>query len=499
MRVLRSVLLASSCLLSSVSAATLDGAAASDDGGSGAATAAAARVREVYTMGFEAETSVLKVPSSQPSRLLKSRGYAWEFTLDTPDNSIATLPSEDPNTQAPPVSEGEAKSEEDAIDSEPLLNTEAKTIGGLNHENINHAVEELMLLWKELEARCGDSQTIEDVRIADMVSSQHLTPCGESIETIRVFKATTEDHHKKRLVYPQITYCFPIAKIDRLLNHLSEVLDNNGSTTFSKYLFRDHPKYAISSRIIEKREPEQLDSQKAQTALQTISRLVRKNKDSLTAQSTESIRLKKEYLATAEKVLSCILDKYPAAYGLGVLFVHYAYSLFIDDYPIKWEEPGPKPELGLMSRLSFSEIYDSFIGLPKGEEEQGAFKHFVISLDPKFLDQKIRQYKTCAITQLRDENRITVKDWYNSIVTPEMRIKGRDRLSPPPECASSPPYAMGMLNMDHLPPAHIILEVRAYSRVKVRGVETTLDNFDDLINTEAEWFFKQLSNEGDAT
>ena len=498
MRFLRSVLLASSCLLSSVSAAD-SAAAPDDDDGSGAATATSSRVREVYTMGFEAETSVLKVPSSQPSRLLKSLMCAWEFTLDTPDNSIATLPSEDPNTQATPVLEGEAKSEEeDAIDSEPLLNTEAKTIGGLNHENINHAVKELMQLWKDLEKYCEGQTTIVEIRIADMLPSHYLIPCEESIETIRVFKATTEVHHKKRLVYPQITYCFPIARIDELLQHLSKVLDNNGSTTFSKYLFRDHPRYAISSRIIEKREPEQLDPQKAQTALQTISRLVRKNKDSLTDQSTESIRLKKEFLAKADKVLSGIIDKYPAAYGLCVLFIHYAYSLFMDDYPIKWEEPGPKPELGLMSRLSFSEIYDSFIRLPRGEEEQGAFKLFVTSLEPKFLDQRIRQYKTCAITQLRDENRITVKNWYDSIVTPEMRIKGRDRLSPPPECGSIPPYAMGLLNMDHLPPAHIILEVRAYSRVKVRGVETTLDNFDGLINTEAEWFFKQLSNEGDA-
>ncbi len=99
MRFLRSVLLASSCLLSSVSAAD-SAAAPDDDDGSGAATATSSRVREVYTMGFEAETSVLKVPSSQPSRLLKSLMCAWEFTLDTPDNSIATLPSEDPNTQA---------------------------------------------------------------------------------------------------------------------------------------------------------------------------------------------------------------------------------------------------------------------------------------------------------------------------------------------------------------------------------------------------------------
>lgn len=496
MRLLRSVLLASSCLLSSVSTSMLDGAAVPDVDGDCATTAISPCVSEVYTMGFEAETSVFKIPSSLPSQLLRSRTHKWEFTSDTPDNPLTKNTQ---NDQVTTLSEDAAKcEEEDPIYWEPLLNTEAKTIGGLDHESINRAAKELMLLWEELEARCKDDNTLVDINIAEMDAFQFMAPCEESIEAIQVFKARTKDHHNKRLVYPQITYCFPISRIDELLQHLSEVLDSNGSTTFCKYLFRDHPVYADTSRAPETIEPEHLNTQKAQAALQTISRLLKRNKDSLTTQFTESLRTKKDFLTSVYRILEPMKGTHSASYGLGVLFVLYAYSLFVDGMPIVTDEPGPKSELGLMSRLSFSEIYDSFLNLPNGKEEQEVFKFFVTKLDHKFLNQKIRTYKTCSITRLRDENRVTIKDWLDSIVSPDRRIKGRDLLSPPPECVSKPPYAMGLLSADHLPPAHIILEVRAYSRVKVSGFETTLDNFESLINTESDWFFNKLSNPGES-
>ncbi len=84
MRFLRSVLLASSCLLSSVSSATLDGA---DFFTSVFSQTHAERCE----MGFEVETSGIKVQHTNQDEILvilESADGKWQLTTDTQDKRI---------------------------------------------------------------------------------------------------------------------------------------------------------------------------------------------------------------------------------------------------------------------------------------------------------------------------------------------------------------------------------------------------------------------------
>lgn len=156
-----------------------------------------------------------------------------------------------------------------------FLNTEAKTIGGLDYNTIVNASLELIELWQLLIKECKKEQGSIYFRTKDL--PVFVQTCIEN-EQIEIWVPETKRNTGKQLVYTQITYCLPLSKIDRLLDHLSNILDHNGSTTFCKFLFRDHPHYMKSDRNPTKTETSVNDAMKEQEAKATILRFIQKTK-----------------------------------------------------------------------------------------------------------------------------------------------------------------------------------------------------------------------------
>lgn len=98
-----------------------------------------------------------------------------------------------------------------------------------------------------------------------------------------------------------------------------------------------------------------------------------------------------------------------------------------------------------------------------------------------------------------DTERITLGQWYESIVVSSKRLDNRDLMSPPPGCRLSRrevPYGMGAYGGNGIVNGHALIEVRAYSKLIVNDKITKLDSFLELIETESEWFFNHLAGHG---
>lgn len=74
--------------------------------------------------------------------------------------------------------------------------------------------------------------------------------------------------------------------------------------------------------------------------------------------------------------------------GLAYLFTFYAYQLFCNNLASKEVEPGPKPFLGIMSRLPFSEMYDGL-----SSADQLHFKELIDSNLSSFFGNNLCRYR----------------------------------------------------------------------------------------------------------
>lgn len=89
--------------------------------------------------------------------------------------------------------------------------------------------------------------------------------------------------------------------------------------------------------------------------------------------------------------------------GLTLLFGYYMYCLFSNNIPAGTDEPGPKPELGIMSRVSFSEMFDS---LP--DESKMRFCEMIQTHFQEMFNNKLVSYITLEGDKLPEAERITL-------------------------------------------------------------------------------------------
>jgi hypothetical protein len=136
MKYFKYVLMVSSCLLSDIRAATCDSTDVQD------VTRETTVYNEVFTMGFEAETSVFKVRPKEGQETYKmmifkspkEEPYMWAFTSDTLDNTL--------QRSKPPH----------------WMNTECKTLGGLGTKSFSFcrkSTYSVAALIKTLSRRCS--------------------------------------------------------------------------------------------------------------------------------------------------------------------------------------------------------------------------------------------------------------------------------------------------------------------------------------------------------
>jgi len=174
------------------------------------------------------------------------------------------------------------------------------------------------------------------------------------------------------------------------------------------------------------------------------------------------------------------------------LFFFYWYRLFNNNI-ISSTEPGIKQYLGIMSRVPFSQLFDSLSPTDKA---------YVRSILDDFIQKqganyKLRRYYNNASKEIKSA--LTIAQWYYSIVDERRRIpyngkqiKSReipqghlvDLLSPPPELA---PYdSMGAYNLNILSGDLPLFEVRA--NMKYKGSAISMINLQDLLIDELDVF-----------
>lgn len=194
--------------------------------------------------------------------------------------------------------------------------------------------------------------------------------------------------------------------------------------------------------------------------------------------------------------------------GLCILTAEYILDLFIlNQEEPNVKEPGLKPFVKVMSRLSFSGMFNEL-----NNTEKETFKGWWRSFTEETLDRKVKPYKKDAGAtgyeqsgankgeKIKEGERIHLHQWLESISTPINRIQSpeeapvmRDVLSPPQYTSKN--HSMGAVPMLAVPLSHAIIEARGYCDVKIDSVhyptqdKVSIDNIVKLINDEARKFF----------
>jgi hypothetical protein len=419
-------------------------------------------------MGFEIESSVFKIRPGKGDQtymmdVFRSLQSPWAFTSDTLDESLQSA-------------------------SVAWMNTECKTINGLSYHQIETALNEVAMTWKSILCLCQDHTTDHQLKQTNIPFG--VTWKNDDCKKADVWTPFESAAQKSRLAYPQITYSLPLDLLPAVFNRLvrlTPVLSYNDSSDLVRFATLWFPplneRFAkMSNEDLAKEKDVHVVPQNASILeqLRIAQRLAPINTEINRRMQHNILSKFKESVATAP---------FSAAKGLAYLFYFYTYQLFSENMYIKEKEPGPKPMLAVMSRVPFSVMYRNL-----SEEEKVKFRNLVdTNLEP-FAPNKLRKYKTTKTNdrneyiELTDRERISLGDWYRSIVTPP--VGREDLLSPPPGCdGCNPAYGMGAFNETSIPAGFALVEVRGYSRLKPKGSQITIDNVTAFIQNEARWFF----------
>lgn len=202
--------------------------------------------------------------------------------------------------------------------------------------------------------------------------------------------------------------------------------------------------------------------------------------------------------------------------GFCWLFTSYVFDLFVLNGEQNLQETGLKPFLKVMSRLSFSDMYETL-----DDKEKAEFNHLCRLLEG-FYSTKVKPYKRdnpkdcyddlnypnlfsevlildkSAGTLIADRERITLIEWINSIKNPHIRgdqAQSTDLLSPPPHTEKA--YSMGTTNINVIPERHLpalLVKCRGYSECTIDNQPITIVNFREFINNEFDRFFAEVIN-----
>lgn len=155
-------------------------------------------------------------------------------------------------------------------------------------------------------------------------------------------------------------------------------------------------------------------------------------------------------------------------------------------------EVGLKKYLGVMSRVPFSQLFDSMENV-----EKGRFIDFITPHLGFARTVKLRKYEGYGGKMSEDsdsDSSISAADWFESIINDRKRVGVRevDRLSPPLYLKG---HSMGILNINTNANGFALIEVRGYSGLDYMGSSLTINRIREFVDTEANWFFTELGRE----
>ena len=329
----------------------------------------------------------------------------------------------------------------------PLRNLECRTIDGFSQERIVDAAQDIQGVMQELHRRAPsvNFMEIDAETLREILGRSGVSLMNDERESIGI----QSKPEKNELVRMQITYQLPFEDIPRVFGRLGE-LGHKGIQEFLSDLDPEKAVPPLHGRLQKTRERHQLRT---------------------------------FFKERVTPVFATIRENHLK--GFCCLFLYYWYELFNNQERFNGE-PGLKRRVGIMSRIPFSQLYDS---LPV--DAQAEFCAKIGGIIEEFgNDHRLMKYNNYGDEPV--EANLTIQDWYLSITEVGQRSRvGRrdvDRLSPPPNLPSYD--SMGMMDIRENSDGFPLIELRGYaSNEVVNGVPQRIENITQLVMNESSWFF----------
>jgi hypothetical protein len=430
-------------------------------------------------MGIEIETSSIKINNPNDDKV----GFTFQHPVDRP---VIIL-------------------EEDTLDgtfrgSDKLggfdRNLECKTVGGFEREELTEVAKDMHSLLGRIYSSCRGKNFTVNIEWLQRLYSRYTIASRSTHPFVVIAKpvrrrlepppsgAAAADEPKidgvpgaailvtaptdDSIIRPQVTYQLPLEEIPGLFLRLQE-LGHKGIQDFLAALSPsdEGPAYQDIGRlreVLKEKDAGFFDNMERQ---QDITRFFRATVFPIfTGTMTDKVR------------------------GFNLLFLYYWFELFNNKAWIDSKhEPGVKQFLGIMSRLPFSQLYDSLDDAEKGELN-GILRPLVGEHGAKFRLRSYEDYDENAV-----QPTLTVQEWYQSIIdtaTHGQTVEERqvDKLSPPPDL--DPAFdSMGALDRERDAQGLALIEVRGYANLPLMDRPMSITDLPVFIARESNWFFEE--------
>ena len=404
------------------------------------------KVADMRRMGVEIETSSIKIGATDDDKVgftISNRDGRPYLVLeeDTLDSTFRTSPSLSLQSQ----------------------NLECRTVGGLIKPHLLVGTHHIQAL-------------LQNLYVVGVDATFHVTPewLNDILKDEFVITSHSALHHfviktkeGPSIIRPQLTYQLPLEEMERAFTRLQR-LNHKGVMNFLNILDPDSHLSIIDISAFRSKLKADVNEAVLLNMLrqQEIKRFFKENISPL-FHSIEDRKLK----------------------GFCLLFFYYWFELFNNKEGINENEPGVKQFLGVMSRLPFSQLYESLI-VDGGQAKLNDI------LRP-LIDATGDQYRLRAYVDY-DEHPyslgLTIREWYLSIVDDGHRqeAKGRmvDRLSPPHGLPADF-ESMGALDITSDAQGLSLIEVRGYASLTFEERYLTIMGIRGFVQREADWFFDQ--------
>lgn len=443
----------------------------------------------VYVFGMDAPDNDLKMGIELETSSIKSLFQYVDDKDVGEEKFFSFLPSTSQNKAVWVIETDTLDSKRDQNDDKKYYrNLEFKTIGGFGQLEINQYAGDAQNIFLNLASKQQKDEEIE-------IGEDFIIEMGASIKGKLEYTSALKSKNYLKInpkcssgaVRPQITYQIPFKLILLLFQHMSAI-GHEGIRDFLK-IMEIESKEAITSKVsasIKKNEPDE-ETQKLIDKVKSLTKNKNFNLSKNIGINTKHAEESKEFFANKIAPIYKKIESEDLR-GFYCLFFYYFHQLFSDKSPIVTTEPGLKPRLSIMSRVSFVDMYGT---LKEGDKEK--FQMVLVEVFGKnFADvanYNLNNYKD-------DEEQIyipeiTALSWIYSILHPQHYVKRGyrrvDQLSNLPKLFDPSMGKISIQDSEMLP----LLEVRGYAKLNGGLLFTAIEN---TIKEESEWFFSLKKN-----
>ncbi len=460
---------------------------------------------EKWTMGFEVETSSIKVKyenSRETLVILESLDGKWQLITDTKDK------------------------EKDEDGEQGFVNLECRTIGGLDEKEINEYIKLSKHILNQIKVICDSHENGK--WSLDLLHINYLWPNLKSGMKINYYNFSKKNRDKYIKIDNSITFMSKKAQKytdDHLDQKREEARIQTRGDKFSILDLRPQISYSFPINKTKEVFEKVLSRGKLHEIhimprfLNTKKKEIKQNHfkssiDKITTNFINKERIPHNSYVDKKLVDKCNEMQSKSLSGFSLLFTSYVYDLFIMKSLRFHEEVGLKAYLKAMSRVPFSQMYNQL----NDNEKEEFRKYFEDNIQESYGTETVQKYRNDNGKTIEDS--ITLNHWYYSIINPNNnghniydQVENTDLLSPPKDTYKG--YAMGAVYISKIGENHALIEARGYNSIikdeqkiiaeknkETEAIEILkisynqeVDNLEEMINKEAGIFFKLSQGE----